>query len=489
MDSIDYSLLDFSTCTILLNNSNDKEMTYYNIVSDNPSLTDDQKNELQSLLIKKKNNLIIDNELFPNYDDTELYNSIEIPKTSWQELNPNNLSYWEWLQKIGIRYFWGSQPNIEIQSTLLAVCCALNSAAIPPDNSFLGKDVQIPILNFNGVSRSGKTEGTKFIWNSYPIKQRALFPASSSPKSLRNLLHDLAWNGINYRPCIITIDNFSRKELARYESQGMRMLFLAVCKNQSIFTNANRDSNEGDGTIKFYTHSLKAVTTIEPVGVFTQEEQELRLRMLYFFTEQVQDWNSFAGWDFNDVSTIYKNLWSKENYKIFLRDYLYPIISKNIKEFPYPQELQAQTHLTIATGLFIGIWKNETEALDFFGHYWELVESLGKDSKGNLNDILNVTLNSFKISIESQLNGRMLHELEDYELFSPNTWINKDAFIEEIKKRKLIQSLNKSDEDLIFYFMTQNGWIYDTANCYFRYNYQHGQKIKKLLNKKRTHKK
>lgn len=307
-------------------------------------------------------------------------NNFRIASQSWRNINPHNYSYWQWLEDVGLPQFW-MQPRPELQHKLLAICCAINSNAIPPRNQSAQKEMALPLLYFYGLSGSGKTEGNKIIAMSYPTERNGLIMANSSGTSLRNMCHNICYRGFrdanpgynNLFPGYLLIDNYEPEYLKKWGE--FKMVLLSVLRSQSYaqIANENRDNDY------FYTHLLKSFTSVIPPKAMSTAQSEFARRFVYFFTEKSEEIRSIAKYDFSEIPKIYARLWNMED----VGKKWYPLLSKLLamddNETTVPPNRWAQSLCIMATGVYANLFDDLSHAYEFMTEYWSWVEGLEQD--------------------------------------------------------------------------------------------------------------
>lgn len=309
---------------------------------------------------------------YPLYDHT----GFKISTTSWSILNPDNLSYWKWLEEIALPMFW-PQPRKDLQHKMLAILSAINTNAIPPRTKSARKEMQVPIPYIFGPSGSGKTEAVYMIANSYPTERFRLIKADSSGASLRNICHKLCYRGFadatagwnNLFPALLLIDNYEPGCLPKWGD--FKPLLLSVLRTQSVSSTALKEGGNQD----YYSHVLKIFTSVIPPKVMSIAMEEFERRFVFLFTERTENLKSIAKYDFSDVPGIYANTWSLENVNTCWYPLLVDLLSRDDEETPISSFRWPQSICVIATGVYVGLFQTIQEGLDFMVEYWEWVES------------------------------------------------------------------------------------------------------------------
>lgn len=308
-------------------------------------------------------------EDYYTYDHTKF----KVASKPWQELNPKNLNYWQWLEQVGLPKFW-VQGNAELQHKLMAICCAINSAAIPAWNHSARKEAQLPILYFYGESGSGKTEGNKIIAQSYSFGRWALYKADSSGCSLRNTLHNLcymkdaenSWDAHLY-PAFIMLDNYEPKFMDKWAEY--KVLVLSVIRSQSTSNIATKD-----GTNQVYWgHCLKSFTSVIHPRAMDRASSEFYRRFIFFYTSK-HSVASMANWDFSDVPNLYKELWNPDDVYSKFYPVLRELLAMDDDSTSIPFHRWQQSIVLMATGVFAGLFGSVSEAIDFFTDYWKWID-------------------------------------------------------------------------------------------------------------------
>jgi hypothetical protein len=326
-------------------------------------------------------------ELGLDYEDyTGLFDDFSISTKSWQELNPSGLPYQQWLIQVGLPTFW-QQPRPELQHPLLTVCSFINSAVIPSWTAKARKEAQLPLIVFSGESRSGKTEGCKFIFGSYHPSRTLLIKADSTGASLRDSIDNICWNPHKecYLPSTVLIDNFEHQFLQKWDS--FKVLLLSVLRSQST---ARLKGFRGVMEEK-HCHTLKLFTTVESVKAFNGKQSEFYNRQVFFFTKRTEDVKSIGNYSFSDIPDYYKEIWSSENVKSRWFSILGEFLRLDDNATVVPPLRWAQSVIIMATGVYIGIWKDVIEASEFTAEYWKWVN----EQEGNHRQELDLLVNDF----------------------------------------------------------------------------------------------
>jgi hypothetical protein len=327
------------------------------------------------------------NELGLDYEDyTGLFNDFCISTKSWQELNPNGLPYQQWLIQVGLPTFW-QQPRPELQHPLLTVCSFINSAAVPSWTAKARKEAQLPLVVFSGESRSGKTEGCKFIFSSYHPSRTLLIKADSTGASLRDSIDNICWNPHKecLLPSVVLIDNFEHQFLQKWDS--FKVTLLSVLRSQST-CRLKGGKNE---MIERRTHCLKLFTTVESIKHFNGKDSEFYNRQAFFFTQRSGDVKSIGNYSFSDIPDYYKEIWSSENVKSRWFSILGEFLRLDDNATIVPPLRWSQSVVIMATGVYIGIWEDVLEASEFMSAYWRWVE----EQEGNHRQELDLLVNDF----------------------------------------------------------------------------------------------
>lgn len=399
---------------------------------------------------KRESNYLDYDAIFDEYVE-ELIQNHDL--SSWHELatEKEHDNYFLFMANKGINYFWGSQPCIEFQSKLIAATMAINSAAMPNLGAKWRKEIQLPIININGNSRTGKTYLGSLYFIPHDINNILLLMADTSGASIREDIHKICYRDDNYIPSVILFDNFTKEYLKELGKFGL--ILLKVLKSQAH----SKKFIDGINT-KLSCHTLKILTTVQSIADFTNEWKELELRMLSIFSTYVDNFNSIASYDFNDVPEQYNNLWAKEAYKEFLNKWLYPCTQLTPKDFNFAPEYQAQTVLTMATGCHVGIWSSIAEAIDYFSEYWQFVEKR-KGTKSS--ELILIVDNYIKEHID--------HLIEHYDEFKKDVLYDSDTdecltefslsdIAIYIRQNRSISTLSSTEMNQVTAYLGSIGW-------------------------------
>lgn len=358
-------------------------------------MTEEQANEIQEYandrvleIEQERNKSGLD---YPLYD----HSAFKVASKSWQELNPDGLSYWHWLIDIGLPEFW-IQPRPDLQYKLLSICSAINTNAIPPRNKGARRELPVPLLYFYGQSGSGKTEGNFIISQSYPSERFQIIKAEATGTSLRNVCHQLCYRGFNdtvpgYNnlfPAFLLIDNYEPAFLQRWGE--FKTVLLSVLRTQSFTTTANQD-REND---YFYTHLLKSFTSVIPPKAMNTAQSEFGRRFIYFFTEKCTAIKSIAIYDFSDVPEEYAKLWNTARVYATWYDILKEVLSKDDNSTTVPPARWSQSMCIIAVGTYINVFSCVDEGIEFMTEYWAWVKSLEDDMTNEISTLIDSIVHS-----------------------------------------------------------------------------------------------
>lgn len=415
--------------------------------------------DLDTLESKKSNNNNVKSDkeyYFPNYDTLALQlleNNEQFELPDWKELSDTD-NYFKFMADKGIRYFWGSQPNIDFQSQIIAAMMAVNPACIPSLSEFWNKEIQVPIVNINGKSRTGKTELGKMFFLPHHRARCKLMCSDDRFATIRENIHYLCYDESKKKlvPSVALFDNFRRQHLENYGSEAT--YFLKVLKSQAVSRKFSSGSPKD-----YYCHLLKIFTTVESIADFSVRWEELELRMLPIFSTRVTDYNSIGAFSFLSAKEYYEKLWSEDNYIKFL-EVLHEVVKIPTNDFPFPPELQAQTLLTIATGVYVGIWDSISTSLDYFQEYWQFVET----RKGEKSQEIILLVDSFldkhiKYVTDEYGEGKFTKEdlyLYDNECQS-SFWSSQ--LLKKIIETKTIKSLSDKQLQEMGDYIVSKGWI------------------------------
>lgn len=328
---------------------------------------------------------------FPAYD----HSGFKVASKSWQELNPDNLSYWHWLVKIGLPEFW-VQPRPELQHKLLSICSAINTNAIPPRNKSARREMPVPLLYFYGASGSGKTEGNFIVSQSYPSERFQIIKAEATGTSLRNVCHQLCYRGFNDAvpghnnlfPAFLLIDNYEPAFLARWGE--FKTVLLSVLRTQSFTTTANADRQND----YYYTHLLKSFTSVVPPKAMNTAQSEFARRFIYFMTKKCETIKSIATYDFSDIPEAYSKLWSADRVYHRWYDILKDVLSRDDSASSVPATRWSQSMCVIATGVYIDIFSSVDEGIEFMTEYWAWIKGLEDEMTNEISTLIDTFIHS-----------------------------------------------------------------------------------------------
>lgn len=349
-------------------------------------LEEDVSTDLIKSIDSKINSL--NNNGREDYTKFKHFDDFDLSVRSWNEENPSNLIYPQWLLNIGIPEYY-PLPNPEIQNKLFAICCFINSSAIPGRSNKARKEAELPLLYFTGGSGSGKSEGCSIISLHHYPQNTLITSADSTGTSLRNDLHSICSgvdavmtdpSRVTLKPAFIEINNWEPKFIDRWKE--MKTLILSVLRSQSVSKTGDIDIAGGNKV--YYTFALKAFTSVVHPKVLSTSLSELYRRLFFIFTEKSSNFRSISRLSFTDIPSYWnKEIWCLEN-----RDRWYKclkqFLGKDSVDVPIPAKYYPQSVVILATGMFLEFWDNEKEAMKHLCEYWELVEH---KEKSHVDDI------------------------------------------------------------------------------------------------------
>ena len=395
--------------------------------------------------------------------DYHLYDhsSFKVATKSWRVLNPDNLSYWEWLVKIGLPMFW-KQPMAEYQHPLLAICCAINSNAVPYRTPQARRECSLPLLYFHGQSGSGKTEGNMIIAQSYAPGRFALIKGEATGCALRNQCHSLCFRNLvgeypgmsNLYPAFLLIDNYEPAFLNRWGEH--KTLLLSVLRSQAYTSTANLDG----GNIYYYTHLLKSFTSVIPPKSMNLAQAEFNRRFLYFFTQKDSEAKSMGNYDFSDIPVLYNDLWEPNR----VTDRFYPVIGQLLgmddNETTIPSYRWQQSVLAMAVGVYTGILPSIEYAIDFMTGYWQWVETEIESSVTEVSTFLDelivehlISWRDSTLSLIGDIDDSDLDQHCQIQVTSVKDPIDKGIFLDRKGKYTQCQSYLKEVKGWEFHLM------------------------------------
>ncbi|MGB7708791.1 MAG: hypothetical protein WBL95_04455, partial [Microcoleus sp.] len=212
----------------------------------------------------------------------------------------------------------------------------------------------LPIIQLIGEAGSGKSQLLIAISE---ISGQQLMSGQSTGASLKNHLNRIRWadpeTKITERPCLLLIDNLNEETFKKEE------YLSSFLNGYNRKTDKTYISNGKGENIEFRTFSLKAYTTIwennstelkrRTISIRTKKSHELsnvleidKINWRRIRDERVEFWNQRRNWE------------------------RFSLIKKKLKQSPKPglsNEVWTLLNDLLATGLCVGVWERETDAI------------------------------------------------------------------------------------------------------------------------------
>lgn len=330
---------------------------------------------------------IEDDDYSYDFSVEEEHDDIATSALTWEDLNPDNLSYPNWLHEIGLKEFFCLSHDVVYK--VAACVCMIHSAAIPGTQKGIITKPELPKVLCYGVPGSGKSTYCDWVGNHYEREQDEELNAfqtvmdTDSLKGLRDTV-DRACNlgdGILREACI-HIDDFEPKYIAQggiwSKSKG---LFLNVNRGQAISRVSINGNKDKDIQSLFYSWSLMLLSTNNhPKELFALlPKMERRCIILPF--EKIGT-RSLGEFSWQSIRGEYKQYWNKKRIEQeFWRGILRPLLRRSFTEYKYlKSEHIARSITLIAVGVFTGIFADVEEAEKHLALYWEYIAD--KTSQG-----------------------------------------------------------------------------------------------------------
>lgn len=305
---------------------------------------------------------------------------------TWESINPDNLTYPEWLYKVGLPEFFGFEN--ELLHKLAACICLIHSAAIPGTQRDVITKAELPKIICYGPPGIGKSTFGDWVGNHYQ-REDGEYDAfqtvleGDSYKGLRDAL-DRACNlgeGVLREACI-HVDDFEPKFIGPggvwYKGKS---LFINVVRSQAISRVSVNGNKERDAQSIFYSWALMLLTmNNHPKELFTLAEKMERRCLILPFAKMGR--RSLGEFSWGNLRSEYKKIWTKEGIeKIFWRQILRPLLKRPFSQFKKLDQMDiARSVLIMAVGTYTGIFSCLEEAEEYMAEYWTYIRE--KTSEG-----------------------------------------------------------------------------------------------------------
>ena len=322
---------------------------------------------------------------------------------TWESINPDELIYPEWLHLEGLPRFFALD---DILYKAAACVCLIHSAAIPGTQRNVITQAELPKVLCYGKPLSGKSTFCNWVGNHYYLDSDENYSAfqtvvdNDSYKGLRDVI-DRACNigdGILREACV-HIDDFEPRHILPGGIWGKsKGIFITVTRSQTTSRVSTNGAKEDTQSV-FYNWALTLLSmNNHPNELFSQLPKMERRCLLLPFNGFGSE--SLGEYSWHNLRDEYLKIWNKQSIeREFWRGCLRPLLRKPFKDFKLQPEFIPRSLVLIATGIFTGIFKNESEAEEYFSQYWEFVES--KKNEGS-QDLFLDSLDAFVNERESQ---------------------------------------------------------------------------------------
>lgn len=305
---------------------------------------------------------------------------------TWEDINPDNLTYPNWLVEVGLPEFFGFEN--ELLHKLAACICLVHSAAIPGTQRDVITKAELPKVICYGAPGIGKSTFGDWVGNHYERE-------GGDYDAFQTVVENDNWKGVRdaidracnlgdgvLREACIHFDDFEPKFIGPggVWSKG-KSLFITVVRSQAISrvsTNGNKD-REAQGT--FYTWANMILTmNNHPKELFTLLEKMERRCILLPFARMGK--RSLGEFSWGNLRSEYRKIWTKEGIeKIFWRQILRPLLKRPFSQYKYLDQMDiARSVLMMAVGTYTGIFSCIEEAEEYMGEYWRYIRE--KTSEG-----------------------------------------------------------------------------------------------------------
>lgn len=305
---------------------------------------------------------------------------------TWEDINPDNLTYPEWLYKVGLPEFFGFENDLLYK--LAACICLTHSAAIPGSQRDVITKAELPKVLCYGAPGIGKSTFGDWVGNHYErdTEEFSAFQTvmeNDNWKGVRDAI-DRACNlgdGVLREACI-HFDDFEPKFIGPggVWSKG-KSLFINVVRSQAISRVSTNGSKERDAQGTFYSWALMLLTTNNhPKELFTLAEKMERRCLLLPFNRMGK--RSLGEFSWGNLRSEYRKIWTKEGIeKVFWRQILRPLLKRPFSQYKHLDQMDiARSVLMMAVGTYTGIFSCIEEAEEYMAEYWLYIRE--QTSKG-----------------------------------------------------------------------------------------------------------
>lgn len=333
------------------------------------------------------------------YEDELDEEEADVP--TWQDINPDNLSYPLWLSEVGVKRFFPF-PD-ELLYKVAATVCLINSAAIPGMMRSLSLQAELPLVVCYGLPNVGKSTFCNWVGYHYVENPQLsgdydpfqVFKDDTSYKGLRDGFDKACRHDEDeLREACCHIDDFEPRLLLSDGLWGKsRGIFIAIQRSQAtsrVSTNGSKEHVQG----KFFYWILKLLSTNHhPKELFSAlPKMERRCLLLPF--EKIATEDNLGNYDWSVLREEYMHLWRKEQRdNVFWKLLLRPLLRRPLSSFSrLAPDVVARSITIMATGVYAGIWDSIDEAEEHMSLYWEYVRT---KSQEGYQDFLIMALEAF----------------------------------------------------------------------------------------------
>lgn len=340
-----------------------------------------------------------------NFDLEEENDDTATPVMTWEDMNPDELSYPVWLHEIGLREFFSLSHDVLYK--IAACVCMMHSAAIPGAQKGIITKPELPKVLCYGVPGSGKSTYCDWVGNHYEREQDEEFNAfqtvmdTDSLKGLRDTI-DRACNlgdGVLREACV-HIDDFEPRYIANggiwSKSKG---LFLNVNRGQAISRVSVNGSKEKEAQSLFYSWALMLLSTNNHPKELFSLLPKMERRCIVIPFEKIGS-RSLGEYSWQNLRGEYKQYWNKKRIEQeFWRGILRPLLRRSFSDYKYlkPEHI-ARSITLIAVGTFTGIFSSVEEAEKHVAEYWDYI---GQKTSEGYEDLFLSALQSYVNDFES----------------------------------------------------------------------------------------
>lgn len=359
-------------------------------VNSSQELIDDEKLQIESLIEShlivllrdqlgniQANNGVQAKELPSDYGD--LASSSIKSKKGVTMFNTAGQPFGQWFCKTYLPKFH-PMPSPEIQYPILTSVALMNPNAvlINEDKEWINK---IPFILFLGLRGSGKSMLARQILKLYPKHLRVQTDVSYTGASIRDDLNPVCKRN---KPAIMLYDNLHPAESFRALGRHYN-LFLQNEKAHCVskISCGGEDTTESE----FHFYCSKIVTTIFDLE-YDKDPKSLEIlrRFLVFCCERAFPDESFSGYSWSEFEEEFYKIWTNTE---VISDIYFPCLLELESMSPKHAKgidpaMWDLIKMPIATGVMLGIWQNEWEAISAFANYFSVLPVLKKTAVKDL---------------------------------------------------------------------------------------------------------